>query len=157
MRLYEISQEILDCVDYETGEVDSERMAFWLGAEEAKLEGIGKYMKCLKAEYTDLDEEEKVLRARKNSVAKALDGVARFVGAYLGGEKRTVGSVKFMFLGKQEGKLNLLVPARELPEEYRTESISYRENGTAIRDALHKGVDLDRYVKLDPRPKASVK
>lgn len=157
MRLYEIAEEIENCIDYETGEVDSERLAEAVANEEQKLEGIGKAIKCMNAETVALEEEISNLQKRKKSLEKSAESMARFVGAYLGGQKRTVGTVKFLFYGKQDGTVKLLVKPGELPDKYKRLRQNYDADKTALKTDLVAGVDLSAYAVLDPRPKATVK
>ena len=66
MTLYEINNAIMDCVDFETGEViDIERLDALQMARDEKLENIGLYIKNLDAEAAAIREEEKALAARR--------------------------------------------------------------------------------------------
>ena len=62
--LYEIDQEILDCVDLETGEIlDTEKLDALQMEREAKLEGVALWVKDLKAEAAAVKEEADKLAA----------------------------------------------------------------------------------------------
>ena len=78
--LYEIKQEILDCVDQETGEIlDSDRLDALQMEREQKLEGVALWVKDLKAEAAAVKEEADKLTARK----KALDNKIESIKAWL--------------------------------------------------------------------------
>lgn len=66
MTLWEINNAIMDCVDFETGEViDIERLDALQMARDEKLENIGLYIKNLDAEAAAIREEEKALAVRR--------------------------------------------------------------------------------------------
>lgn len=80
--LYEINQQILECIDLETGEIleDSKFDELELAKEE-KLENIALYYKnmvseaeALKAEKNAFAEREKQAKAKADSLKKLLDG-----------------------------------------------------------------------------------
>ena len=72
--LYDIDQEILACIDDETGEIlDVEKLDALQMERERKLEGVALWVKDLKAEAAAVKEEADKLTARK----KALDFASR--------------------------------------------------------------------------------
>ena len=67
--LYEIDQEILDCIDMETGEIlDLEKLTALQMERERKLEGVALWIKDLNAEAAAVKEEADKLTARKKSL-----------------------------------------------------------------------------------------
>jgi len=86
--LYEINQDILACVDTETGEIlDTERLDALQIEREAKLEGVALWIKDLKAEATAVKEEADKLTARKKALDNKIDGLKSWLLFALGGEK----------------------------------------------------------------------
>ena len=86
--LYEINQDILDCVDLETGEIlDTERLDSLQMEREAKLEGVALWIKDLKAEAAAVKEEADKLTARKKALDNKMDGLKAWLLYALGGEK----------------------------------------------------------------------
>ena len=56
--IYEIDQDILDCVDMETGEIlDTEKLTALQMERERKLEGVALWVKDLSAEAAAVKEE----------------------------------------------------------------------------------------------------
>ena len=88
--LYEINQDILDCVDLETGEIlDTEKLDALQLEREAKLEGVALWVKDLKAEAAAVKEEADKLNARKKALDNKIDGLKQWLLYALAGEKLT--------------------------------------------------------------------
>ena len=86
--LYEINQDILDCVDMETGEIlDTEKLDALQMEREAKLEGVALWIKDLKAESEAVKAEADKLTARKKALDNKIDGLKAWLLFALNGEK----------------------------------------------------------------------
>ena len=86
--LYEINQDILDCVDMETGEIlNTEKLDALQMEREKKLEGVALWIKDLKAEMTAVKEEADKLTARKKALDNKIDGLKEWLKYALQGEK----------------------------------------------------------------------
>ena len=86
--LYDIDQDILDCVDLETGEIlDTEKLDALQMERERKLEGVALWIKDMKAEAAAIKEEADKLTARKRSLDNKIDGLKTWLLMALGGEK----------------------------------------------------------------------
>ena len=86
--LYEIDQEILDCVDMETGEIlDTEKLDALQMERERKLEGVALWIKDMKAEAAAVKEEADKLTARKKALENKMEGLKAWLLMALDGEK----------------------------------------------------------------------
>ena len=86
--LYEINQDILDCVDLETGEIlDTARLDALQMEREAKLEGVALWVKDMKAEAEAVKAEADKLNARKKALDNKIESIKTWLAAALNGEK----------------------------------------------------------------------
>ena len=86
--LYDIDQEILDCVDMETGEIlDSEKLTALQMERDRKMEGVALWIKDLNAEADAVKAEADKLTARKRALDNKIAGLKMWLLIALDGEK----------------------------------------------------------------------
>ena len=86
--LYEIDQEILECVDLETGEIlDSDRLTALQMERERKLEGVALWVKDLNYEAQMVKEEADKLTARRKALDNKIASIKNWLLWALDGEK----------------------------------------------------------------------
>ena len=86
--LYEIDQEILECVDMETGEIiDPEKLTALQIERERKLEGVALWVKDLNYEAQMVKEEADKLNARKKALDNKITSLKAWLLWALDGEK----------------------------------------------------------------------
>ena len=86
--LYEIDQEILDCVDMETGEIlDAAKLDALQMEREHKLEGVALWVKDLNAEAAAVKEEADKLTARKRALDNKISALKMWLLMALEGQK----------------------------------------------------------------------
>jgi len=86
--LYEIDQEILDCVDLETGEIlDSAKLDALQMERERKLEGVALWVKDLNYEAQMVKEEADKLTARKRALDNKISALKMWLLMALEGQK----------------------------------------------------------------------
>ena len=86
--LYDIDQDILACVDLETGEIlDTEKLDALQMERERKLEGVALWIKDMKAEAAAVKEEADKLTARKKALDNKIEGLKTWLLMALDGEK----------------------------------------------------------------------
>ena len=88
MKLYEIDQAIEALVDPDTGELlDYERFAELNMEREQKLEHMALWYKDLTAEAAKIRAEEVALAERRKAMERRADGLKKYLGMLLCGEK----------------------------------------------------------------------
>ena len=86
--LYDIDQEILDCVDLETGEIlDGEKLTALQMERERKLEGVALWIKDLSYEAQMVKEEADKLTARKRALDNKISALKMWLLMALEGQK----------------------------------------------------------------------
>ena len=86
--LYEIDQEIMDCVDPETGEIlDTEKLNALQMEREQKLEGVALWIKDMNAEADAVKAEADKLTARKKALDNKVAALKQWLLMALDGQK----------------------------------------------------------------------
>ena len=86
--LYEIDQEIMECVDPETGEIlDTEKLNALQMEREQKLEGVALWIKDMNAEADAVKAEADKLTARKKALDNKVAALKQWLLMALDGQK----------------------------------------------------------------------
>lgn len=88
MKLYEIDNAIMECIDDETGEViDFERLEKLNIARRDKLEGVALAIKNLTAEAEAMSKEKQTLEKRRKVINRKIEGYKGWLSKQLEGSK----------------------------------------------------------------------
>ena len=146
--LYEIDQEILDCVDPESGEIlDVEKLDALQMEREEKLEGVALWIKDMKAEAEAIKAEADKLTARKKALDNKIDGLKNWLTMALDGGKLKTARCNVYLTHSQrlavadEQKLIGYLQNTRVPDEF----LRFREpelRKDEIKKALKEGVYL---------------
>ena len=162
--LYEIEQEILDCVDPETGEIlDAEKLDALQMEREKKLEGVALWVKDLKAEAEAVKAEADKLNARKKALDNKIEGLKNWLLMALDGEKLTTTrckvyqthSQRVVIVGEEKDLISWLERNTEDPRDY----IRYKDpelRKDEIKKALKDGKEIE-YAKLEETESVVIK
>lgn len=86
--LYEINQQIMDCIDMETGEIiDIDQLHELQMDRTDKIRNIACYIKNLRSDAAAYDEEAKTFAARKKAAQGKADSLTAYLSSMLNGEK----------------------------------------------------------------------
>ena len=136
MKLYEIDQAILNCIDLETGEIiDTEQLDKLTMEREVKLENIACWIKELKAEAEALKAEKMAFAKRQQVAENKMESLKKYLAYALDGQafKTVRASVTF-----RKSQAVEIVDIYKLDENY----LRYKEpeaDKTAIKEALKAG------------------
>lgn len=87
MKLYEINEQMLSCVDSETGElIDPEKLNELQIAKDEKIKNLGLWYKDLLAEATALKEEKEAFAAREKAAKNKAESIKNYLSYVLNGE-----------------------------------------------------------------------
>lgn len=98
MKLYEINEQIMACIDSETGElIDPEKLNELQLAKDEKLENLTLWYKDLIAEANALKEEKEAFAAREKAAKNKAESIKNYLSYVLNGEgfKTTKCAVSF--------------------------------------------------------------
>ena len=139
MKLYEIDNAILDCIDLETGEViDTERLDALNMERDAKIENVACWIKELKAEAEAIKQEKLVLADRQRVAENKAESLKKWLAYALNGKKFKTAKCSISFRNTEsveitpEGLTNLMRGGKD-------ELLTYKEpepNKTAIKNAI---------------------
>ncbi len=114
---YDIKQEILDCVDLETGEIlDEEKLRALQMEKNEKIASMARWVKDLRVESEALKEEIARLTARKKSADNKQERLKAIIMDELGGKKFKDSTVSIYYGSSQAVSIddNTKVPVQYL-------------------------------------------
>lgn len=139
MTLYEIDEQIMSCVDVETGEIfDGDKFDELKLEKEAKIENLCLWMKNLKSDAEQLKAEAESFTKRAKAAENKYESIKAYLQNYLDGEKfkTTKCSVSY-----RKSTSVVVDDLEAIPDEF----IRYKveANKTAIAEALKAGFELE--------------
>lgn len=145
MKLYEIDNAILDCIDLETGEViDTERLDALNIERDTKIENVACWIKDLRAENEAIKSEKQKLDSRRKVNDNIIESLMGWLNYALNGTKFKTGKCAISFRASEsvevseEGFNNLI--------NGHTDLLTYKApepNKTAIKQALKDGLTVE--------------
>ena len=140
MNLYEIDQEIMLCVDSETGEViDAERLENLMMARETKIESVACWIKNLKSDIVAFNAEISAFSERKKEAERKIESLENWLKNALQGQKFSTAKCAVSFRASE--KIDVL-DGSIIPKEFLTEKITYSPNKTEIKKAIKAGQEI---------------
>lgn len=140
MNLYQIDEEILGCVDIETGEIFDEDKFEELSMErDAKVENICLWIKNLKAEAEALKAEKDAFAQRQKSVETKMESLKRYISNYLEGTPFKSAKVQVSFRKSKQLDID---EGTIIPDEF----LRFKEpevNKTDLKKAIESGLKLE--------------
>ncbi len=140
MTLYEIDEQILGCVDSETGEIiDEEKLAELNIAFDEKVENIALWIKNLLSEAEAIKQEKLKLGDRQKAAENKAESLKKYLSDIMDGGKFKTARVQ---IGWRKSTKVIVNDITKLDEDY----LTYKEpevNKTKVKNALNAGVVLD--------------
>lgn len=114
--LYEINQEIMNCVDEETGEIINVEMLNDLQMQfDEKVENIACFIKNLLADAKAIKEEESNLASRRKSYENKAKSLKKYLSDTLNGQKFKTAKVSISYRKSESVDIENM---KDVPEEY---------------------------------------
>lgn len=159
MKLYEIDNAILECIDMETGDViDVERLNDLQMERDAKIENVACWIKDLKAEAEAIKAEKLALAERQKAAENKAESLKNWLAYALDGQKFSTARCAVSFRKSEvvevtpEGLENLM---RAGNDEYLTYA-EPKPNKATLKQALKDGLSVDG-VRLTQNTSAIIK
>ena len=142
MRLYDIDNEILDCVDEETGEIiDIKRLEALELERDKKISNIACWIKDLRAEAEAIKAEKQALEKRQRAATHKAEQLTKYLAGYLNGVKFSDARVAISFRRSIATEIAENLDLNTLPDNCK--KITIEANKTAIKEALQSGIKID--------------
>lgn len=136
MKLYEIDNAILECIDMETGEIiDIDKLNELELERETKIEGVACWIKELKAEAEALKAEKMAFAKRQQVAENKMESLKKYLAYALDGQAFKTVRASVTFRKSQSVEI---ADIYKLDENY----LRYKEpeaDKTAIKEALKAG------------------
>lgn len=140
MNLYQIDQQILDCIDAETGEIfDAEAFEQLALKRDAKIENACLWIKNLNAEIKALKAEKDAFAQRLKAAENKRESLKKYISEYLAGNKFETAKVKVSFRKSESLEIS---EGAIIPEEY----LKYKEpdiDRAGLKKAIKEGQAFD--------------
>lgn len=135
--LYEINQQILDCIDPESGEIiDIEKLEELAMQRDEKIQSVALWIKNLTSDAEAYKREKEAFAEREAKAAKQAERLKTFLAETLNGEKFETDKVAISFRRTQSVAI---AETAQLPPEYVRTAITTTPDKTAIKAALKAG------------------
>ena len=139
MKLFEINEEIMKCVDVETGEIiDEVKLQQLQMARDIKIENIACWIINILSDAEALKAQKQVFADRQKAAENKAESLKRYLSKVLEGQKFTTDKVAVSF--RKTSSVNVTDITR-LKEEY----LKYADptpDKTAIKNAIKAGKDV---------------
>ena len=139
MRLYEINEQIMACIDSETGElIDPEKLNELQIAKDEKLENLALWYKDLLAEANALKEEKEAFAAREKTARNKAESIKNYLSYALNGENFKTTKCALSF---RKSEKTVIDDIYSIPENF----LKYSEptaDLTEIKKAIKNGEEI---------------
>ena len=139
MTLYEIDQEIMSCIDLETGEIiDLDKLSELQMQREEKLEGVALWIKNLKADAAAYKAEKDAFAEREKAAKDKAEKLSEWLTEALKGEKMSTDKVAISFRKSEVVE----VDEESVPKKWLTKKITFAPDKIRIKEAIKSGLKI---------------
>lgn len=142
MKLFEIDEAIMNCVDIETGEIIEAEMLEKLQMErDKKIEGIACWIKNLESDAEALKAQKQTFADRQKAAENKAASLKQFLTKYLDGQKFSAPTVAISFRKSESVQIDDINAIADFDTNY----LKYSEptaDKAAIKKALKEGLAI---------------
>lgn len=139
MKLYEIDEKILNCIDQETGEIlDTEKLEQLQIDRNDKIENLILWIKDLKAEEKALKEEKDNLDKRAKAAGNRAESIKNYLKYLLNGEKFKTSKCEVRYTTSTK---TIIDDIYKIPEDYLV-YLEPKANVTEIKKEIKAGKEI---------------
>lgn len=136
MNLFQIDEEIMKCVDMDTGEIiDSAKLDELQMDRDTKIENIACWIKNLQSDAEALKAQKQTFADRQKAVENKAESLKKYLSDYLAGQKFSTDKVAISF--RKTSSVNI-TDVTKLPEQY-LKFADPTPDKTAIKNAIKDG------------------
>lgn len=139
MKLYEINEQIMACIDNETGEIiDIDKLNELQIAKDEKIENLALWYKDLIAEANALKEEKEAFAEREKAAKNKAESIKNYLSYVLNGENFKTTKCELSF---RKSEKTVIDDIYSIPEKF----LKYAEpkaDLTEIKKAIKKGEEI---------------
>lgn len=140
-KLYEIEEDLLKCVDLETGEIiDEEKLKALEMERDKKIEGVILWRKDIMAEAEAIGNEIRNLSARKKVLDRQAESLKGFTEYALAGEKFKTARCSVSY---RKSASIVFDDINKVPKAYMKELKDEWFSKTLIKEAIERGETVD--------------
>lgn len=138
--LYEIDQAIMECIDFESGEIlDAERLDALQMQRQDKIESVALWIKNLSADAIAYKAEKDAFAEREKAALKKIESLKNWLSEALDGQKFSTWRCAVTFRKSEAVEIE---DDCNLPQYLLNEKVTYTPNKTAIKEALKAGEEI---------------
>lgn len=139
--LYEIDQAILECVDFETGEIiDQEQLDSLMMERDAKIESVALWIKNLESDALAYKAEKEAFAQREKQATEKTKRLKEWLARVCEGEKFSTSKCAISFRKSESVEI---ADGANIPNEYLRVKTTIEPDKTAIKNALKSGAEID--------------
>ena len=139
--LYEIDQEIMQCLDMETGEIiDPERLSALQMERTSKIENVALWIKNLQADANAYKAEKDAFAEREKKALAKVDSLKKWLATACDGQKFNTWRCSVTF--RKSERVEVLDETK-IPQELLKATCIVQPDKAAIKEALRAGEIID--------------